>query len=234
MGWVKVLNEIERESNCKVYERITSMLIEREEVLDAIDNELNLIKYKSKEGTLEDIERLKEEVKKLDKDIMLVLEKSVADFVIEIANGIKYAGKFLNIGQRESNKFRIRGKMIGNRVEIKIGELIDETMEFTECIKDLVSEVEDILIKSKYEIVDINAVSEIIEKNDRYIKLHSRLSAENYLKRNEFFFKRHGGDHDIYENNSGNIITLPRHRKIKDSLSRAIQNEVKYYNKSSN
>lgn len=41
------------------------------------------------------------------------------------------------------------------------------------------------------------------------------------LKAAGFEFKRHGGDHDIYEKN-GNIEKIPRHKEINEKLAKAI------------
>lgn len=41
------------------------------------------------------------------------------------------------------------------------------------------------------------------------------------LKAAGFEFKRHGGDHDIYERN-GNVEKIPRHKEINEKLAKAI------------
>ena len=44
-----------------------------------------------------------------------------------------------------------------------------------------------------------------------------RLDFIKLLEKNGWYFKRHGGEHDVYTNGQGRIA-VPRHSEIKESL----------------
>ena len=46
------------------------------------------------------------------------------------------------------------------------------------------------------------------------------------LKNNGFYFDHHGGDHDIYKNNRGQIVSVPRHNEINERTAQDIIKKI--------
>lgn len=227
MNFQKYLNQVEREANEKIYEKLTTVLVEREESVVAIDNELNLLKFNNKEITHERLERLKNEVDKIDDSICEALKEMIFNLMIDVTRGIENCSIYLDT-KKDILLYKNRTKIIANKVQNKIQQLVDETEDFTKYLYELIEELENALNLNKVEIEPL--VEEIFENGkNKYLKLHSRLSIERFLKDNGFIFDRNGGSHDIFKNKEGYIIPLPRHNYEKSGLY--IQKEVNEINK---
>lgn len=235
MNFQKYLNQVEREANEKMYEKLTTVLVEREESVVAIDNELNLLKFDNKEITHERLERLKNEVDKIDDAICDELKEMIYILVTYVVDSIKFSSRYINIKSSKYSKisdntmFKKRGRIIANKVVSKIEQLLRETEDFTKYLYELIEELENTLNLSKVE-TDPEVVEEILKNSkNKYLKLHDKLSIERFLKNHRFVFERHGANHDIFKNPEGYIIALPRHNYEKSGLY--IQKEVNEINK---
>lgn len=226
MNFPKYLNQVEKEANEKMYERLTKVLIEREESVVAIDNELNLLKFNHKEVTLESLERLKNEVDKIDDAICEELKEMVGTLMNDITIGLKNCRIYL-VTKKDNLLYRNRGKIIANKVQNKIQELVDETEDFTKYLYEIIEELKSALNSTKEDIDP--SIEVIFEKcNNKYLKLHNRISIERFLNDNGFIFDRNGNNHDIFKNNLGYCIPVPRHNYEKSGLY--IQKEVNEIN----